>query len=96
MHTIKLSPGSIGFPKGSERSGQQAEARIDTAQVGFGEIHRITVKSVLLLVWNTLIRWQRRATMRHALREMDDRMLRDIGLTRRQVDREANKSFWRV
>ncbi|MBO0710680.1 MAG: DUF1127 domain-containing protein [Acetobacteraceae bacterium] len=37
--------------------------------------------------------WQRRRT-RSLLCELDDRMLKDIGVTRAEADCEANKSFW--
>jgi len=40
--------------------------------------------------------WQRRSTQRTALREFDDRLLRDSGLSRAQVLREVNKPFWRT
>jgi uncharacterized protein YjiS (DUF1127 family) len=39
--------------------------------------------------------WQDRWRQRQALAEMDDRMLRDVGLTRANVDTEASKPFWR-
>ena len=32
---------------------------------------------------------------RQALRELDNRLLADIGLTREQAIEEANKPFWR-
>ena len=39
--------------------------------------------------------WQERAQMRRGLAAMDDRLLRDIGLTRAQASRECDKPFWR-
>lgn len=39
--------------------------------------------------------WQERARMRRGLAAMDDRLLRDIGLTRAQAHREYDKPFWR-
>ena len=42
-----------------------------------------------------LATWRRRARERAQLREMDERLLRDIGLTRAQVLEEARKPFWR-
>lgn len=41
------------------------------------------------------IRWYDRWLQRRALAELDDRMLRDIGVTRRQALRESRKPFWR-
>ena len=34
--------------------------------------------------------------MRHQLRALDDRMLKDIGLSRADAEREGAKSFWRA
>ncbi len=39
--------------------------------------------------------WHRRSRDRAKLAMLDDRMLRDIGLTRCDVWREINKPFWR-
>ncbi|MDZ4738219.1 MAG: DUF1127 domain-containing protein [Rhodospirillaceae bacterium] len=39
--------------------------------------------------------WQERAQMRRGLATMDDRLLRDIGLTRADVKQELGKPFWR-
>jgi uncharacterized protein YjiS (DUF1127 family) len=41
------------------------------------------------------MRWYDRYLQRRALAELDDRMLRDIGLTRSQAEREIRKPFWR-
>jgi uncharacterized protein YjiS (DUF1127 family) len=38
--------------------------------------------------------WQERARGRHLLLQLDDRMLRDVGLSRSDVDRECAKHFW--
>lgn len=42
----------------------------------------------------TLREWEERARQRRRLSELDDRMLRDIGLTRADVSREVEKPFW--
>jgi uncharacterized protein YjiS (DUF1127 family) len=39
--------------------------------------------------------WHRRSRDRAKLAMLDDRMLRDIGVTRADVWRECNKPFWR-
>ena len=38
--------------------------------------------------------WQKRARSRHLLQQLDDRMLRDVGLSRSDVYRECAKHFW--
>ena len=39
--------------------------------------------------------WIERARQRQALAELDDHMLRDIGITRVEATRESQKPFWR-
>ncbi len=46
-------------------------------------------------VFNRLLLWQERASQRQALSSLDDRMLRDIGVTRAEAERESGKPFWR-
>ena len=43
----------------------------------------------------TLREWRRRRISRTALASFDERMLRDIGLTRADAHYEINKPFWR-
>jgi uncharacterized protein YjiS (DUF1127 family) len=50
----------------------------------------------LLAFVETLLAWQDRARQRNTLAAMDDRLLRDIGLTRGDVEIEVQKPFWRV
>jgi uncharacterized protein YjiS (DUF1127 family) len=38
--------------------------------------------------------WREQARSRHLLLQLDDRMLRDVGLSRSHVDRECAKHFW--
>ena len=52
---------------------------------------RRTVVAVLDLA----LAWQDRARARHYLAMIDDHMLRDIGISRADVQRECNKPFWR-
>ena len=42
-----------------------------------------------------LLTWQQRARDRRQLEALNDRMLRDIGLTRADVFAEGSKPFWR-
>jgi uncharacterized protein YjiS (DUF1127 family) len=39
--------------------------------------------------------WHRRIADRHALRTMEGRLLKDIGLSQADVEHEATKPFWR-
>ncbi|MGE0724486.1 MAG: DUF1127 domain-containing protein [Alphaproteobacteria bacterium] len=43
-----------------------------------------------------LLDWNDRQRARRMLLELDDRALRDVGLTRSDAVREADKPFWRV
>ncbi len=42
----------------------------------------------------TLLTWQERDRQRHALAQLDARMLKDIGLSRAEVALELHKPFW--
>jgi uncharacterized protein YjiS (DUF1127 family) len=42
-----------------------------------------------------ILLWGDRRRQRHALAELDDHLLRDIGLTRHQARTEALEPFWR-
>lgn len=39
--------------------------------------------------------WQERKTQRRQLLSLDDRALRDIGISRADAEREYRKPFWR-
>jgi uncharacterized protein YjiS (DUF1127 family) len=39
--------------------------------------------------------WRQRAEQRRQLLRLDDRMLRDIGVSREMAEKEASKPFWR-
>ena len=51
---------------------------------------RIAVK----MAW-AYVQWMQRRRSRAHLANLDDHMLRDIGLTPREADIEARKPFWR-
>lgn len=42
-----------------------------------------------------MARWHRLAYERRLLASLDDRMLRDIGVTRSDAETESRKPFWR-
>lgn len=76
---------------GRERGPLEAlAARLSAAMVrGARTLDRATIRSVDLL-----FEWRSRASERHVLRSLDDRMLRDVGLSRADVERELRKPFW--
>jgi uncharacterized protein YjiS (DUF1127 family) len=43
---------------------------------------------------SVIVGWFERSRQRRALATLDDRLLRDIGLTRAEAQREATKPFW--
>ena len=60
----------------------------------FGTFLRLLRRAPLRL-FGLLLAWQERVSERHHLEGLSDGMLRDVGLTREQVDRESRKPFWR-
>ncbi len=47
--------------------------------------------------WRQIVgTWSERRRQRMALAELDDRLLSDIGVTRREAARESAKPFWRL
>jgi uncharacterized protein YjiS (DUF1127 family) len=64
------------------------EAGIDGREVGR------TLQRFAANVFATVLEWQERARQRYRLAELDDRMLKDIGLSRAEVNREVGKPFW--
>ncbi len=49
---------------------------------------------MLKLLAQTIVRW-RRQRQRLDLAQLDDRMLRDMGISRVEAERESRKTFWR-
>jgi uncharacterized protein YjiS (DUF1127 family) len=59
-----------------------ARHRVSTAGHGYVFVRLIAI-------------WIERARQRHALADLDDRLLSDIGITRREATGECGKPFWR-
>jgi uncharacterized protein YjiS (DUF1127 family) len=71
------------------------QAAVATPQVNVdGREFARTVQRFASNIFATVLEWQERARQRHRLAELDDRMLKDIGLTRADVTREVEKPFW--
>ncbi len=51
--------------------------------------------ALTVAVLEALCAWRERSRQRRHLRELDERLLRDIGLSRDDVRREAAKPGWR-
>jgi uncharacterized protein YjiS (DUF1127 family) len=60
--------------------------------------HRASPSAVLTGLLTTLVdqvrEWRARVRSRHLLQRLDERMLRDVGLSRADVARECGKHFW--
>ncbi len=54
----------------------------------------INRRSAILRAFDALLRWQERAAERRRLSGMEDYILRDIGLSRADIDQEVRKPFW--
>lgn len=52
------------------------------------------VRRVIVKPLEIIAIWQERAEQRHALRTLDERMLKDIGVSAGAANREAGKPFW--
>ena len=78
MHTI------------SQRTAESAVARLALVLLSIGEL-------AVALTWHGAVRvltWQERARERRRLASLDERMLRDIGLSRADIHPEIRKPFW--
>ena len=82
MKAISLGPATGRVP----RTAPQGERR---------RVAGPSLRHVLSLVRDTLQQWGQRRRERAELARLDDRMLRDIGVTRVDVLVEINKPFWR-
>lgn len=55
-----------------------------------------TLRQVVTGIVALLLLWQRRADERLWLAQMDDHMLKDIGLSRADIIHETDKPFWKA
>ena len=65
----------------------------------FGGSHErpAPARSRRLTVWlRTAVLWRETAKQRKALLELDERLLRDIGVSRAEAIAEADKPFWKT
>lgn len=83
-----MSNDSYSYSYGAQAIGTAPEARVD------GRDFARTLQRFATSVFTTVLEWQERARQRYRLAELDDRMLKDIGLARADVSREVGKPFW--
>lgn len=60
------------------------------ARVGFGS----ALRSIARTLVERLLTWQEAMAERQRLAELDDRQLRDIGLSRADIERELRRPLW--
>lgn len=58
-------------------------------------VRRKTTGGIVTRAVDLLLRWAERARQRRHLAELDDRLLRDIGVSRADVEAEISYPFWR-
>ncbi|WP_366556101.1 DUF1127 domain-containing protein [Aquibaculum sediminis] len=58
-------------------------------------LHLPSPLEALLRLYRLTGIWTRRSQDRLHLKELDDHLLQDLGLSREQVEREISKPFWR-
>ncbi len=68
-----------------------ATTTVDTVRRSSGP-RRVT--SMIRAAFEAVLLWLTLGRERRHLAGLDDRMLRDIGITRADVEREYRKSFW--
>lgn len=54
------------------------------------------LRGLLYAAIDTVMAWMDRAGQRRALGALDDHLLKDVGLSRADVERETSKPFWRA
>lgn len=55
---------------------------------------RLSMRDRMEHLWYRLEQWRERSRQRRALLNLDDRLLRDIGVSRADAEREGRKPFW--
>ena len=63
-----------------------------TARLSIG----VRARSALAGIADAFSAWKDRVSQRRTLARLDDRLLRDMGLTRADVDQEVSKPFWQA
>ena len=64
-------------------------------KTAFAPIYAVNHGSIFARLGHLILQWQSRAEQRFALAQLDNRMLRDIGIDHTSAKSEAAKPFWR-
>ena len=89
-HTVS-APGGSQFPN-FQRTLTRADVRVAGAPA-WDALRGLRAGAIG--VFEILLQWQRRASQRSHFAALDDHRLKDMGLSRADVAREASKPFWR-
>ncbi|HXV32141.1 MAG TPA: DUF1127 domain-containing protein [Sinorhizobium sp.] len=66
-----------------------------SGSIHLGPTGRKTGASLSVRLVDAMLNWIERARQRRHLAELDDRLLRDIGVSRAEVEAEISRPFWR-
>ena len=55
----------------------------------------VTLMAGLQWIVRDVVEWNERSRQRKALADLDDRLLKDVGITRSAAAAEASQPFWR-
>lgn len=77
---------NTGFSPSTAAPGTRSRRSSDTPALG----------GLLIGFVDLLIAWQERATQRHRLAGLDERGLKDVGLSQADIAPEIAKPFWRA
>ena len=83
---------SVGIQKSRALSSLRTATRFNPA----ADISLKGLSALIVKATDTVLDWQERVRQRHHLGEMDDHLLRDIGLSRADLEHESSKPFWRA
>jgi uncharacterized protein YjiS (DUF1127 family) len=83
---------SVGIQKIRALSGLRTPA----TDISLKDINLKGLSTLIVKATDTVLDWQDRARQRRRLGEMDDHLLRDIGLSRADLEYESSKPFWRA
>jgi uncharacterized protein YjiS (DUF1127 family) len=96
--TWKWLLASVFATLGEVRRAKMTTIHLEAPRPRFGPVPQHQERAgtgIVAWVFATLREWRRRAHDRAELAKLDDRMLRDIGLTHADAEFLSSKPFWR-